>query len=315
VKDAFPLPRIDECIESLKGAKYFSSLDLTQGYLQVKVHKADQEKTAFRALGSLYQFNHLLFGLCNSPATFSRLMGKCFSDLYGKGLIVYLDDMLLYSETITDMITQLDTIFKRLRQFGLKLKPEKFHFVKESVTFLGHTVSAEGIQTDQSKIRDVENFPRPATEKAVRSFMGLASYFRRYIRGFAQIAGPISDFLATGTRKKQKQKNNKELGDRWTNECQLAFISIKDKLTSVPLLGFPDFEIPLCLEVDASLDGFGAILSQIQDKGKVIIGYASRRLRKYEKSMRSYSSMKLEFLGLQWAVTQKFKEYLYGSKS
>jgi hypothetical protein len=153
VKDAFSLPRIDECIESLKGAKYFSSLDLTQGYLQVKVHEADQEKNAFRALGSLYQFNRLPFGLCNSPATFSRLVGKCFSDLYGKGLIVYLDDMLLYSKTITEMITQLDTIFKRLRQFGLKLKPEKCQYFKERVTFLGHMVSAEGIQTDQSKIR------------------------------------------------------------------------------------------------------------------------------------------------------------------
>ena len=117
VKDAFPLPRIDECIESLKGEKNFTSLDLTQGYLQVKVNEADLEKTAFRALGSLYQFNRLPFGLCNSPATFSRLMGKCFSDLYGKGLIVYLDDMLLYSSSIMDMITQLDMIFERLRKF------------------------------------------------------------------------------------------------------------------------------------------------------------------------------------------------------
>ena len=313
VKDAFPLPRIDECIESLKGAKYFSSLDLTQGYLQVKVHEADQEKTAFRALGSLYQFNRLPFGLCNSPATFSRLMGKCFSDLYGKGLIVYLDDMLLYSTTITEMITQLDRIFQRLRQFGLKLKPEKCQFFKESVTFLGHTISAAGIQTDQSKIQAVEHFPRPTTEKTVRQFMGLASYFRRYVHGFAQITGPISDLLATGSRKNQKSKNNQKLGNRWTDECEQAFVTIKDKLTSAPLLGFPDFEVPFCLEVDASLDGFGAILSQIQDGRKVVISYASRRLRKHEKSMRSYSSMKLEFLGLHWAVTQKFREYLYGS--
>ena len=313
VKDAFPLPRIDECIESLKGAKYFTSLDLTQGYLQVKVNEADQEKTAFRAQGSLYQFNRLPFGLCNSPATFSRLMGKCFSDLYGKGLIVYLDDMLLYSNSIMDMITQLDMIFERLRKFGLKVKPEKCQFFKESVTFLGHTVSAAGIHTDQTKIQAVKEFPRPSTEKAVRQFMGLSSYFRRFIKGFAQIAGPISDLLATGTRKNQKRKNHK-LGNRWTDECEHAFEIIKDKLTSAPLLGFPDFDVPFCLEVDASLEGFGAILSQIQEGHKVVIAYASRRLRKHEKSMRSYSSMKLEFLGLHWAVTKKFREYLYGSK-
>jgi len=118
--------------------------------------------------------------------------------------------------------------------------------------------------------------------------MGLAKYFRKYIRGFAQIIGPISDMLATGTRKKQK----------WTNECKLAFISIKDKFTSAPLLVFPAFKTPFCLEVYASLDGFGAILPQIQDKRKVLIAYASKRLRKHEKLMRSYSSMKLEFLGL-----------------
>ena len=179
---------------------------------------------------------------------------------------------------------------------------------------MGHTVSAAGIHIDQTKIQAAKDFPRPSTEKAVRQFMGLSSYFRRFIKGYAQIAGPISDLLATGTRKNQKRKTNHRLGNRWTDECEHAFETIKDKLTSAPLLGFPDFDVPFCLEVNASLEGFGAILSQIQEGHKVVIAFASRRLRKHEKSMRSCSSMKLEFLGLHWAITKKFREYLYGSK-
>ena len=120
IKDAFPLPRIEDCIESLKETQYFSSLDLTQGYLQVKVHEADQQKTAFRALDALYEFNRLPFGLCNSPATFSRLMGRCLGDMCGQGIIIYLDEILVYSSSIPEMTSRLNTVFQRLQSFGLK---------------------------------------------------------------------------------------------------------------------------------------------------------------------------------------------------
>ena len=313
VKDAFPLPKIEECIDSLKGAKYFSSLDLTQGYLQVKVHETDQHKTAFRACGSLYEFKRLPFGLCNSPATFSRLMGRCFGDMYGNGLIVYLDDMLVYTSSIEEMITKLEEIFNRLRQCGLKVKPEKCHFFQEKVSFLGHTISAAGIATDQSKHAAIKEYPRPTTEKGLRQFLGLASYFRRFIKGFAQIAGPLSNLLCTGTRQRQRRSKSRSIVDKWTPECEEAFENLKVKLISTPLLGFPDFQQTFCLEIDASLQGFGAILSQMHNKQKTVIAYASRRLRKHEKTMKNYSSMKLEFLSLHWAVTKKFKDYLYGS--
>ena len=312
IKDAFPLPRIEDCIESLKGARYFSSLDLTQGYLQVKVHEADQHKTAFRALGALYEFNRLSFGLCNSPATFSRLMGRCLGDMCGQGIIIYLDDILVYSSSIPEMTSRLNTVFQRLQSFGLKVRPEKCHFFKHKVSFLGHTVSADGVETDPVKISAVKDYPKPTTEKKLRQFLGLTSYFRRFVHGFAQIAGPLTDILSTGTR--QQKKRNRDISQHWTPECQQAFELLKKKLTHSPVLGFPDFDKAFTLEVDASIKGYGAILFQTQSDRKVVIAYASRRLRKHERTMKNYSSMKLEFLALHWAVTRKFCEYLYGSQ-
>ena len=314
VKDAYPLPRMEECIESLKGAKYFCSLDLAQGYLQVKLKEEDREKTAFRALGRLFQWTRLCFGLCNSPATFQRLMGRCFGDMYKDGLIVYLDDMMVYGSSIEEVRNRLEIIFLRLRKHGLKLKPSKCHFFKDQVTFLGHTISARGIETDKEKIRAVTQWSKPETEKQLRQFLGLASYFRRFIKGFAQIAGPLHELIG-GQKKTQKRKviqsNWKE---KWTDKCDQAFAELKEKLTTAPLLGYPDFTMPFCLEVDASLEGFGAVLMQQQHGKNIVIAYASRKLKAQEKTMKNYSSMKIEFLALHWAITKKFRDYLYGTE-
>lgn len=309
VKDAFPLPRIDQCIDQLQGARYFSSLDLTQGYLQVKVADDHQHKTAFRALGSLYEFTRLPFGLCNSPSTFSRLMGRCLGDLCGEGVIIYLDDVMIYSSSIQDMIDKMKIVFQRIREFGLKLRSEKCQFFKERATFLGHTVSANGVETDSTKIKAVEEFPVPRTKKQLRQFLGLTSYFRKYVKSFAQIAAPLTDLLSVGS----KQSKNMDITKHWTSDCETAFNTLKTKLMEAPILGFPDFKSTFYLEVDASLKGFGALLYQKKDRKKIVIAYASRRLRKHERNGKNYSSMKIEFLAFHWAVTQKFREYLYGS--
>ena len=318
VKDAFPLPRIEECIESLQGAKYFCSLDLTQGYLQVKLHESDQHKTAFRALGSLYHWTRVPFGLSNSPATFSRLMGHCFSEMFQNGLIVYLDDMMVYGSSIIEVIERLRNVFKILRNSGLKLKPSKCMFFKEKISFLGHTVSASGIETDEEKTRAIQQFPKPTDIKALRQFLGITSYFRRFIRGYAQIAGPLYDVLSKCNNKphgKSKQRRPKTTNlEHWNEHCDDAFDTLKKSLISTPVLGFPDFTLPFQLEIDASLQGYGAILSQRQQSKNVVIAYASRRLRPHEREMKNYSSMKLEFQALHWAVSIKFRDYLYGSK-
>ena len=242
-------------------------------------------------------------------------MSRCLGDQgdqCGKGIIIYLDDILVYSSTISEMTERLKTVFQRLRQFGLKVRPDKCNFFKERVTFLGHVVSADGVETDPAKMKAVKEFPKPATQKHIRQFLGLTSYFRRYVKSFAQIAGPLTDLLSTDASATRKT-SNKFISDKWTEQCQDAFETLKQKLIEAPILGYPDFQIPFCLEVDASLNGFGAILSQQQEGKRVVIAYASRRLRKHEKSGRNYSSMKIEFLALHWAVTHKFREYLYGS--
>ena len=315
-KDAFPLPRIEECIDSLHGAKYFCSLDLTQGYLQIKMNDDDKHKTAFRALGELYQFNRLPFGLCNAPPTFSRLMRKCYGDQFKQGIIMYLDDILIYASSIPEMLERLHIVLSRLQKHGLKLNPTKCHFFQKKVMFLGHQVSAKGIEADDSKIKAVKEFPTPTSDQQLRQFLGLASYLRRFVKGFASIAGPLHAILGgTGRkgRKRPKPKDDRKFSDKWNIQCEQAFIKLKEALSSPPILAYPDYKLPFILEVDASIDGFGAILLQKQSNRTVVIAYASRKLRDAEKQMSSYSSMKLEFLALHWATTKKFRDYLYGS--
>lgn len=319
VKDAFPLPRIDEALESLKGARYFICLDLTQGYLQIGVHKDDAEKTAFRALGGLYEFKRLPFGLCNSPATFSRVMGHCFGDWFQKGIIVYLDDIMIHAGTFEEALDRLTHALQIIRAHGLKLKPKKCQFFLTQVSYLGHTVSKHGIYTSPKIVEAVKEFPRPKSEKDLYSFLGLAGFYRKFIPNFAQIAAPLTKLLSGFFKKHPKARSVPRTTDtpwdeRWQIAQQEAFESLKAKLTSAPVLAFPDFSLPFVVEVDASLLGLGAVLSQVQFGKKVVIAYASRSLKPNERTMKDYSSLKLEFLALFWSVTQKFKEYLYGSE-
>jgi len=304
-KDAFPLPKIEDCINSLNGAKYFCSLDLTQGYLQVQVHEADKHKTAFRALGELYQFNRLPFGLCNAPPTFSRLMRRCFGDLFQNGIVMYLDDVLVYGATIAEVTNRLEVVLSRLQNHGLKLNSNKCHFFQERVLFLGHNVSAKGIECDNSKVQAVIDFPTPSSDRELRQFLGLASYLRRFIKGFANMAGPLHSILGA-TRKYKASKaikpiDTREFVSKWDQTCEKAFSDIKIALTSPPILSFPDYSQPFILEIDASIQGLGAMLLQKQDGKRKVIAYASRKLRSSEQRMSNYSSMKLEFMALHWA--------------
>ncbi|XP_062420887.1 uncharacterized protein K02A2.6-like [Pungitius pungitius] len=192
-RDAFPLPRIDETLDALSGAKSFSTIDLASGYHQVAVHEKDRNKTAFTTPFGLYEYLRMPFGLCNAPATFQRLMQTTMSDLVLQIVLIYLDDFLVFSSTFQDHLVRLETVFKRLRETGLKVKMKKCHFLQPEVRFLGHQVSAQGIGTDPDKIDAVKKWPIPSTVKELRSFLGFCSYYRRFIGGFSQIAGPLHD--------------------------------------------------------------------------------------------------------------------------
>ena len=309
-KDAFPLPKIEDCLDALGGGKYFSTLDLASGYHQVEMHPRDRSKTAFTTPFGLYEWKRLPFGLCNAPAQFSRLMQQVMTDHLFRILVLYLDDLLIFSGTFTDHLTRLQMVFDRLRETGLKLNPGKCNLGAKSVAFLGHVVSENGVSTDPEKVRAVQSFPTPETQTDVRSFLGLASYYRKFVKGFAGLARPLTDLL----QKEEGKTNKQNLGDRWTPDCDVAFRTLKTALVSSPILAHADFDQPFILEVDASTKGLGAVLSQRRDNKTVVVAYASRGLKKTERNMNNYSSRKLELLALKWAVTEKFRSYLLGTR-
>ena len=317
IRDQYPLPRIDECLDALGGSKFFSTLDLASGYHQVAMAEKDKHKTAFTCPFGLYEFNRMPFGLCNAPATFQRLMQSTMHDFIFQVLLVYLDDLLVFSKSFEEHLSNLNKVFNRLREVGVKLNPEKCVFGKTEVPFLGHIVSADGIKTDPDKIRAVENWPIPTTVKEVRSFLGLASYYRKFIKDFSKIAKPLHDLYAQMHKDFPNDRlkgEKKPLGTLWTSECRKAFRQLQDKLTEAPLLAYADYSQDFVLEVDASLTGLGAVLCQKQDGKMKVIAYASRSLRKNEVEMERYSALKLELLGLKWAMTEKFRGYLLGHR-
>ncbi|KAL7834629.1 hypothetical protein SRHO_G00288760 [Serrasalmus rhombeus] len=312
-RDAYPLPRIEESLDALCGAKWFSTLDLASGYNQVPVAEKDKSKTAFCTPFGLFEFNHMPFGLCNAPGTFQRLMERMFGDCRYQSVLLYLDDVIVFSATVEQHLERLEEVFSRLQKQSLKVKLSKCRFFQHQVGYLGHVVSAEGVATDPDKIEVVREWKRPGHLAELRSFLGFASYYRRFVEGFAKLAAPLHHLVGklNGPRRKGKTPPV-SLAESWNDECECAFQSLKEKLTSAPVLAYADFNKPFVLEVDASHGGLGAVLSQEQE-GKVRpIAFASRGLRPTERNMENYSSMKLELLAVKWAVTEKFREYLLG---
>ncbi|PIK53305.1 Septin-8-A [Apostichopus japonicus] len=203
VKDSYSLPRIEESLDALKGAKWFSSLDLQSGYWQIEVAEKDIPKTAFTTPMGFYECNRMPFGLTNAPATFQRLMEHCVGDMNYKKCLVYLDDVIIFSQTFEEHLERLSAVLKRLTDFGLKLKPSKCNLLQNSVTYLGHVVSEHGVETDPEKIQAVKSWPVPQNVKQLRSFLGFTGYYRRFVEGYANIAAHSMGSLVT-------DQNNKE---------------------------------------------------------------------------------------------------------
>ena len=312
VGDAYPLPRIQESFDALVGAQFFSTLDLASGYHQIAMHPDDQHKTAFVTPMGLFEYTRMPMGLSSAPATFQRLMQSTMSNFIFQFLLVYLDDLLVYSKTFDEHLAHLDRLLQRIIDAGLKLKMDKCQFLRRQVHYLGHTISAEGVSCKAGKVEAVKNWPVPATTTALRSFLGFASYYRRFIQGFSKIAGPLHDLVAKGSARHKKK--GADISKLWDQQHQKAFEELKTALTTAPVLWFAEFTKPFILETDASHDGLSAILSQDQDGQRRVLAYASRRLRPTEKNQANYSSMKLEFLALKWAVTEKFRHYLLGAE-
>lgn len=297
-KDSFPLPRVDETLESLSGSVFFSCLDLKQGFHQVPIAQKSRPLTAFISYEGLYQFKKLAFGLCNAPSTFQRLMELVLRGLNWKICLIYIDDIVTFSRTFDEHLSNLEEIFQRLTHANLKLKPSKCVFMKKEVQFLGHTISSKGISPATEKTKLIEDCQPPKTSKQVKQFLGLAGYYRRFVPNFAHISVPLTRLL------------RKSVAFNWTEQCQDAFLKLKTALVSPPILCFPDFTKQFHLWTDASGIAIAMILGHIVDGEEKVIAYAGRVLSKSEQN---YGATALEGLAVVEGV-KHFRCYLYGHK-
>ncbi len=294
VKNKHPLPRIDECLDRLQGSSYFTSLDLKSGYHQVRIHPNDVPKTAFNTRYGQYEFLVLPFGLTNAPPTFQSLMNSVLGDCLDKFALVYLDDILIYSNNEQEHKQHVKHVLGLLRKAKLIGNLKKCEFGKRELVFVGYKITSQGILPDPSKVNSIKNWPVLTNVQEVRSFIGLAQYYRRFMPNFAAIASPLTD-LTRGTGPKKRSIN-------WTKECQESFDKIKTLLTSAPVLELPNMAKPFRIETDASDYGVGAVLLQPGDNGDEQwhpVAYESKKLSNAE---RNYPAQERELLGIIHAL-------------
>src|SRR2546430_15478915 len=283
-KDNHPLPRIDTILEKFGGSKWFSTMDMASGYWQIEMEEQDIEKTAFITHEGLYEWVVMPFGLTNAPATFQRTMQLVLGELFYTIAPVYIDDIIVHSETFGNHLNDLEQVFERIKGANLKLGPEKCKFCFGEIKFLGHIIGKDGIKTDPAKIEKVKNYPRPVNLTQLRGFLGLAKYYRKFIKDFAKIAKPLNE-LTKGSRSEplrirdgikmkrkkseaEKNKKDEEFMENWKENQEEAFKKLKEALITAPVLIYPNFEKEFILYTDASKIALGAILHQKGEDNK-----------------------------------------------
>ncbi|XP_050113864.1 uncharacterized protein LOC126592166 [Malus sylvestris] len=297
-KDHFPLPFIDQMLERLAGHSFYCFLDGYSGYNQIVIAPEDQEKTTFTCPFGTFAYRRMPFGLCNAPATFQRCMISIFSDFIEKIIEVFMDDFSVFGDSFDGCLANLTLILKRCMETNLVLNWEKCHFMVKQGIVLGHIVSARGIEVDKSKIDLVRYLPSPTSVREVRSFLGHAGFYRRFIKDFSKISTPLCRLL------------QKDVTFDFNEECEKAFKHLKEMLTSAPIIRPPDWSIPFELMCDASDYALGAVLGQRKDKQPHVIYYASRTLN---DAQLNYSTTEKELLAVVFAL-DKFRSYLLGTK-
>jgi hypothetical protein len=294
VKNKYPLPHIEDLFDQMRGARVFSKIDLRSGYHQMKIRPSDIPKTAFSTRYGLYEFTVMSFGLTNAPAYFMNLMNKVFMEYLYRFVVVFIDDILIYSRSESDHEQHLRLVLQKLRDNQLYAKFSKCEFWIDKVPFLGHIISNGGIAVDPAKVKEVMEWRVPTTVTEIRSFLGLAGYYRRFIEGFSKIAKPMTLLLEKG----------KEF--KWDEKCQESFDQLKERLMSPPVLVMPDLQKGFDIYCDACGQGLGCVLMQ---EGHVI-AYASRQLRKHELN---YPTHDLELAAVVHAL-KIWRDYIMGTK-
>ncbi|CAA7046066.1 unnamed protein product, partial [Microthlaspi erraticum] len=294
IKNKYPLPRIDELLDQLQGASWFSKIDLASGYHQIAIAEGDVRKTTFRTRYGHYEFVVMPFGLTNAPAAFMKLMNNVFREYLDKFVIVFIDDILIYSRSKEEHAEHLRIVLQTLRDQKLFAKLSKCSFWQKKIGFLGHIVSEAGVAVDPEKITTITQWPRPKNASEIRSFLGLAGYYRKFVKGFASLAKPLTQLTC------------KEAKFVWSEECEKSFEELKKHLTQAPILVLPKAGVLYVVYTDASGTGLGCVLMQ-EEK---VIAYASRQLRKHEVN---YPTHDLELASVVFAL-KVWRAYLYGEK-
>lgn len=297
VRDAYPLPRIDLCLQSLGSVRYFTTLDLQSGYWQIQVEESDIPKTAFITKYGLFEYTKMPFGLCNAPGTFQRCMELVFRGPQWKTLLIYLDDIIILGSTMEENLDRLDEALSRLQEANLKLKPSKCKILREEVLFLGHLVSAAGLRPNPRLIETVKNWTRPTTRREVQQFLGLCNYYRRFVPQFSEKAGPLSELTS------------KNVEFCWTDQVQQSFEVLKEALCRTPILVYPLQKGEFVLDTDASDGGIGAVLSQVQEGEEKVVAYASKKLNKQQQR---YCVTRRELLAVV-VFLREFRHFLLGN--
>lgn len=329
LKDAHPLPHQADCLAALGGNAYFSTMDLTSGFYNIPMCEEDKRYTAFTTPIGLYEYNRMPQGLCNSPASFMRMMLSIFGDLNFTSLLCYLDDLLVFAPTEEEAIERLQVVFEKLRENHLKLSPKKCHLLRTSVKFLGHIIDQHGVSVDPSKVSIISQLPKESlmekdgctpSVKKIKSFLGMVFFYQSFILRCSAIAKPLFSLTAAPKRRGKHLRNQKAAGTfrkltqaDWTPACEEAFEKLKSELINCAVMAHPDFNKPFILSVDASLDGVGAVLSQLPDGENKArpVAFASKTL---SKSQQRYPAHRLEFMALKWGITEKFSHWLKGHK-
>lgn len=296
IKNKYPLPLMDELFDRTYGARFFTSIDLRNGFHQIAIQKQDREKTAFRTRFGHFEYTVLPMGLCNAPGTFMQLMNQVFADMLDKSVLCFLDDILIFSRTEEEHLQHLRTVLTRLREQELYVKMSKCAFMQREVSFLGHRIGADGLRVAPDKISAVQQWPKPMNVTEVRSFLGLANFYRRFIRHFSHSAMPLTELTKESTPWK------------WGEEQQRAFVELKAALCSPPVLLVPDQSKPFVLNCDACKYAIGGTLQQDQGQGLQPVAYFSAKMSDAE---RNYDVREKEFMALLKACLH-WRHYLHG---